>query len=237
MVSKTCRRLAYVCLFILVLNGVLALLTNVPTHVTESDGAVFRTTLGLTQIERPLTYAQELNVIRQVQRLVMEKAPMGEPISEYESREPEDLFRKRSGLCYDRSRTFDKVYAWLGFKTRHVYIFYPVDDEGGKEASFLKTFFTRASDSHAVTEVKTSKGWLVVDSNSSWISVTKDGQPVDADHLKNHVNDFEDLPSYFNQDFWAVRGLYSRRGQFYRPYIPYPQLNWVDFGAWLVNID
>jgi len=86
-----------------------------------------------------------------------------------------------------------------------------------------------------VTEVKTSRGWLVVDSNLPWISVAVDGSPVDADHIHFQVDLFKSLPEYWNRPYWAIRGLYSRRGQFYRPYIPYPQLNWYDFISWLVE--
>jgi len=137
-------------------------------------------------------------------------------------------------LCFDRSRTFDKLFNWYGFETRHVYILYAKNPVTGERLSFWRAFFTKGTHSHAVTEVKTSHGWLVVDSNLPWISVAANGDPVDADHIHAQADRFASMPEYWNRPYWAIRGLYSRRGQFYRPYIPYPQLNWMDFLMWIV---
>lgn len=235
MIKHTFKWSIWIVGIFLVVNVALALITNVPTHVTESDKAVFRTTLSLKKPEGPLTYEQEIALIRSVQKLIFEQVPIGEPIADYETREPEDLFNQKSGLCYDRSRTYDKVFSWLGFEARHVYILYPEHPATGEMLSFWGAFFTKGTNSHAVTEVKTSRGWLLVDSNSAWVSDGKDGLPVDADQLRAKASLLPGMPGYFMRPFWAIRGMYSRRGQLYRPYIPYPQLSWPDFSAWVLE--
>lgn len=211
------------------LNVFLALITNVPTHITDSDDTVFQYVLNLKKPYVKLTYAEEIALILFVQAQVIDRVPYGTPIPEYENREPKDLFKNLTGECYDRSRTFDKVFSWLGFEVRHVYILYPEAPDSGERLPFWRAFFTRGTMSHAVTEVKTSRGWVTVDSNSKWLSVTTDGSPIQVDRIYENAGLFSEIPNYFNQPYWAIRGMYSRRGQFYRPYIPYPQLNWFDF--------
>ncbi len=72
-----------------------------------------------------------------------------------------------------------------------------------------------------------------MDSNSAWVSNGTDGQPVDADHLRDKAALLPGMPEYFNRPYWAIRGMYSRRGHLYRPYILYPELNWSDFFGWV----
>ncbi len=233
MIKRTFKWITWLLVIFLVVNLSLGFITNVPTHVTESDMAVFRTTLSVKKPAEPLTYAQEIELIRSVQALIFDLAPPGEPIPEYTSREPEDLFKQNSGLCYDRSRTYDKVFSWLGFESRHIYILYPEHPVTGEALPIIRAFFTNGIGSHAVTEVKTSKGWVMVDSNNKWISIAANGLPINVDHLYEQEAQLPGMPAYFNRPYIAIRGLYSRRGHFYRPYIPYPELNWVDFFEWI----
>ncbi len=233
-IFKWCYRL--IALF-MVINILLAIVTHVSSHVTMSDESIFKSILTLKQPEAPLSYEQEIALIKAVQLQVLTIAPYGDPIPDFASREPVDLIKQKSGLCFDRSRTYDKVFSWLGFKVRHIYILYPEHPATKVPLPYWQAFFVRGTQSHAVTEVKTQRGWLVVDSNSAWISVTNDGTPIDGDHLQEWSSQFQHIPGYFNRPYLAIRGLYSRRGQLYRPYIPYPQLNWVDFWSWMLGLD
>jgi hypothetical protein len=125
-------------------------------------------------------------------------------------------------MCYDRSRSIDKALKFLGFQTRHLYLLY---SEG---KAFLPALLTYRQPSHAVTEVKTSRGWILVDSNSAWISLAKNGMPIPADQLWQRSGEFSTIPDYFKKPFWTIHGLYSRKGLFYRPYLPIPEINWCD---------
>ena len=220
---------------LLVVNVLLAVITNVPTEVDALDIDAFSHSLRLTEPKPPTTYEAEIALLYAMQRLVLGRAPIGSGIPQYESREPADLLRAKQGLCFDRSRTFDKIFSWYGLESRHVYILYPEHPTTGARLSFWRAFFTRGTESHAVTEVKTRRGWIVVDSNSAWVSITKTGEPVSADAIAARWSEFDSAPSYFNRPYFPIRGLYSRRGQLYRPYIPFPQLNWPDFISWVVD--
>ena len=231
------KKLKLFLIVFVIFNVGLALITHIPSRINPSDAQVFREFYGFEQPTQPLNIDQQIQLITATQHSVLNHIPFGTPIPEYSSREPEDLILNKTGLCYDRSRTLDKFYTWLGFQSRHVYILYLKHPVSGEPISFLRAFFTYGIESHAVTEVKTLKGWMLVDSNSKWISLTRNGEPVNADDIFRRAAEFDDLPDAFNKPYIAIRGLYSRRGHFYRPYIPYPELNWIDFLTWLFAYD
>lgn len=220
---------------VLLTVSVLFFITSVDTDFDGSDDLIFTNVFNLKKNHRGNTYEEELANIRNVQKLVMRIAPVGDPIPDYASREPADLVKHRSGLCYDRSRTYDKVYKWMGFETRHVYILYK-DSLGESTPRFIapiRAFFSYGQSSHAVTEVKTSRGWVMVDSNSEWISVDSKENPVSMDDIWQSKAKFSVVPVYMLKPYWAIRGMYSRRGHLYRPYIPFPEFNLPDFVKWI----
>lgn len=206
----------------------LAIYTNVDTGVTAEDRQVFES-LGLVRPQASLTFEQEVALIRRVQAEVFKRAPMGVGIPDYQTREPLDLIRAGHGLCYDRSRTFDKAFSYLGFESRHVYLLFR------ENRSFFWALFHYGQSSHAVTEVKTSRGWLFVDSNMPWVAVTRTGEPVGADDVWRRFGEFENAPPYLDHPWWPIRGMYSRKGHFYAPYVIFPEFNWQDFGGWVVG--
>jgi hypothetical protein len=214
-----------VLVFLLVIA--LAIYTNVPISATAQDINVFEE-IGLRKPQNPMSFEQQIDLIRKAQSEIFKRAPLGEGIPEYQSREPADLMRYGQGLCFDRSRTFDKVFNYWGFESRHVYLLYK------NEKTFLSALFHRGQSTHAVTEVKTSKGWMLVDSNTPWIALTRKGEPVSADDVWRRFAEFGDAPPYMAFPWWAIRGLYSRKGQFYGAGVPFPELNWGDFLRWAV---
>ena len=128
----------------------------------------------------------------------------------------------------DRRRTRDKALTYMDFKARHVFLLYRTD------LSLLESLFRRGHPTHAVTEVKTSRGWLYVDSNRPWIALTRDGEPHGAGGVWKHFDEFDGAPEYVRGQWWAIRGLYSRKGAFYEPFLPLPQFNWLDFVEWVI---
>lgn len=209
---------------------------SIDTSVSPEEDLMFSSLYpGKKEIAHGLIFNKQIDLIREIQFDILQRVPFGAPISEYSSREPIEFLKRDSGLCYDRSRTFDKLFKWAGFETRHIYILYNSQSISNSTLSFVITLFTPRSDSHAVTEVKTSKGWLVVDSNSNWVSVSRSGAPISADHITLNENGFDHIPGYFLRPYLAIRGLYSRRGHLYAPYLPVPQLNWTDFFRWVLN--
>jgi hypothetical protein len=210
----------------------LSALTNVSNILSHEDISAIRIILGTDKVSEIKNFDEEIKMIRWAQVKVVELASDSNPIPDYSDREPMDLLKSKSGLCYDRSRTLDKIYAWLGFEVRHVYILYGQDKTQLNNWNMVKYFFSK-SQSHAVTEVKTSRGWVVVDSNSLWISLDKDGLPIPANQIYLRQVDFENIPGYFLTPHWTFPGMYSRRGHLYRPFIPFPEFNWFDFLKYL----
>ncbi len=229
MLKRGAKKIIFLIFFLFIVNVFLAIVTNVSSQVTSSDIAIFRSVYGLDKPKQYLSFDQQVELIRKTQENVFAKIPLGDPIPEYQSREPEDLVNNQTGLCYDRSRTLDKIFTWFGLEARHVYILYLKHPITGENLSPLRAIFTYGTETHAVTEVRTEKGWMLVDSNSNWISLTQDGRPVRAGDVYQRKAEFDELPNVYSREFIAIPGMYSRRGQFYRPFIPYPELNWFDF--------
>ncbi len=206
-----------------------AFYTNVPTQYDTEDKDIFERKLHLEPFRNPRTFAEEIVAIKTLQHRTFSISPLGAGIPEYQTREPADFIARREGLCFDRSRTTDKALSYMGLSSRHVYLLY---QDGSR--SLLSALFHRRQPSHAVTEVKTRKGWMFIDSNTDWVALTRDGHPVSADEVYNRAAEFETFPSYLKQPWWAFRGIYSRRGQLYPPYIFFPDVNWPDFISWIL---
>lgn len=219
-------------LAVIILHGVtfigLSTYTNVSTHPSKEDALVFNDMGFVSGIGANASFDDQVALIRRIQSKVFEKAPLGEGIPEYKPREPADLMRHGKGLCYDRSRTFDKAFRYVGLDSRHVYLLYK------NNLPFWQALFKYGQPSHAVTEVKTSKGWMFVDSNIQWVAITFQGEPVSADDVWRRFSEFENPPVYLKDPWWAIRGMYSRKGQLYGSGIPFPELSWPDFMAWAV---
>ena len=204
-----------------------AIYTNVPTDYDAQDKVVFENKLQLRPFRNPKTFEEEIIAIKTIQRRTFLIAPVGTGIPDYESREPVDFIGRQEGLCFDRSRTTDKALSYIGLPSRHVYLLFQQKGQG-----FWHSMFRYRAPSHAITEVKTKRGWMFIDSNTDWIGITRDGQVVNADDVWKRAADFENIPSYLKRPWWAIRGMYSRKGQLYPPYIFFPDINWPDFFSW-----
>ena len=176
------------------------------------------------------SYEEQLNLIKSIQHSVFVVAPTQGSIDKRNTREPKDLYIKKTALCHDRSRVIEKILRYYGFMTRHISI-YSTKETG----SVLKSLLTPNIDSHALTEVKTSKGWLVVDSNEEWVAIDDKNQPISISAIiKNKKNVKErllnDFPSFiYMEDFFVIYGLYSRHGMFYPPFNIIPDINYSEF--------
>ena len=183
----------------------------------------------------PITFEQEIRIITAVQDAVLARAPENKGLPMGSPREPKALYNARFGLCYDRSRAIEKALMLFGFEVRHISA-YSTDETGSAVVSLL----TPQVDSHAVTEVKTARGWLLVDSNARWISLDAGSRPWGAAELKRAADSQLPMPEWsgnnraamnelFSKSFVYLPGLYSRHGQFYPPFTPIPDVNWHDF--------
>ena len=132
-------------------------------------------------------------------------------------------FDQRLGSCYDRSMFLEKIFCEYGFPIRHMYLFFNGDSTRIKPLDFFKKGLT----SHAMMEVKTVNGWMVVGTNGNWLGLSEKNQPLTIGQaradLKNGnfkyqkkttigITFFEILKMPHN--FKILYGVYSRHGEF-----------------------
>ncbi len=178
--------------------------------------------------EKP-TYMDELEYIIAVQRSVLDAAPNGDGLPFNQKREPKELYEAKTGLCFDRSRVIEKILRYSGFNTRHVSIY----SKGEEVFSALKALITPSISSHAITEVLTRNGWLIVDSNALWISIDTNKQPISIASIQSNVENsipinwgIEPPTDIYVYPFTFIYGLYSRHGKFYPPYNFIPDIHY-----------
>ncbi len=141
-------------------------------------------------------------------------------------REPKDVFTSNRGACIERSRIIEKSLRYLGFETRHIAL-YSIE----KTNSSFKSLITPNNYSHSLTEVLTSKGWMVVDSNNVWVALDNMNNPIGINNMqKNNINyKIEPLESILSENFTFLYGVYSRHGKFYYPYNFIPDIEYHEF--------
>jgi len=205
----------------------------VGTEVSEEDARVIGEIIVPGDLMHGIhrSFSAEIVAIEKIQRAVLDAAPGNVGIPYDHSREPKELLEARSGLCFDRSRAIEKALRYVGFQARHVAI-YSTKETG----SALKSLALEGTPSHAVSEVLTSRGWLVVDSNAPWLSIDIEGRPVSiramASAARRGALVEYGLPiptSIYREPFVAVFGLYARHGRFYPPYDFIPDVNYGEF--------
>ena len=228
------RRLLPVALGILALLAIALVLNQVDDLPTAEDSAFIASYLQSVRIHgfsRSDDYAGQLPFIRQVQQAVLDSSPIFVAIPMRHRREPRDVILAGGGVCHDRSRVIEKILRYAGFSTRHVFIL-----SVGNRSSLVALLLPGLR-SHAVTEVLTAKGWLVVDSNDPWVAIDERGDPesiyqIERAGIRHQIAWHETPPnSIYTKPFVAVRGLYSRHGQFYPPYAPVPNINFRELLA------
>lgn len=228
-------------LITLTLIGFMAIY-NVPTKITHNDAVFIQKILNEANADtNSLQYSgdfdEQIALIKTVQQSAFQTAPINRSIAQDNPREPENLYYSSHAYCFDRARYIDKALRFLGFQARYAGIF---EDEANYNV--LETITTPSSktrvQSHAVVEVLTAKGWMIVDTRTLWISLTKNNEPVSLKSLQNKSYDaftwsttIKDEPwPLLKEKFHVFYGLYSRHGRFYPPYTQYiPDINWQAF--------
>lgn len=223
----------YIWFVIIFVIGVF-LYNAVDNSLTEEDRQYIpKFLVGIDPMPEKFKFKDELNFISAVQKSVIAIAPHVRGLPFDQKREPKELYIAKQGMCSDRSRVIEKILRYSGFKTRHIN-FYAKKGIG----SALKTLLTPGGPSHAISEVLTSEGWLVVDSNVAWLSLDKNDRPVSLKDLwfslesSKPVDWKNEPPSFiYNEPFTFVYGLYSRHGKFYPPYNFIPDIHLSEFSG------
>jgi hypothetical protein len=229
------RKLVIMPAVLAVLGGAtvaLAHYNEVSTNPTKADVAAVRSLLGPhARVDASATFEDQLRTIKLVQGRVLKAAPRNDGIPVRHTRELGDVLKAKYGLCYDRSRAIESALRVLGMRVRHIAVYSTAQHPA------VESLLTPGTESHALTEVSTRRGWMLIDSNSSWISLRGDRRPLSIKQLQSVApaaraeGDGTPPPPVFRHPFTWVYGLYSRHGDFYPPYTPVPDVNWSEFAA------
>lgn len=224
-----------------ILTGLAAWTHNVPEKITDEDRTYIQQILHeagyeITELQNPGTFEEEIYAIRAVQDSAFNTAPGTGMIAESSPREPKNLYQTDFAYCNDRSRYIDKALRFLGFETRYASLYSRKPDQ-----IFVQRILSRGppDGSHALVEVLTEKGWLIVDSRTKWISLTKEKNVIGLAELRSirrqntaepdWDKNMEEMYKFLRKDFFVIYGLYSRHGRFYSPYTPFiPDINYPE---------
>lgn len=210
---------------------------NVSKRITPEDAIYIRNIIenaGYDWQEKPVeTFEEQIQTIRRVQDAILKETPEQKMIPHGKNREPRALYSLGYALCGDRSRFMDKALRKFGMETRYASLY----DTSAVPSAFhaLLTQDKSKVRSHAMIEVKTNKGWMMVDSVTRWIALDQDNNVYSFDQWKNHPekdtlkwSTDQDGEMYYllKDDFAYIYGLYSRHGKLYPPFMPVPDINW-----------
>ncbi|MBO8240522.1 hypothetical protein HA152_07375 [Prochlorococcus marinus XMU1412] len=145
--------------------------------------------------------------------------------------EPINFINYNFGCCYDRARFIEKTLTYYGFESRRIFLL--ATDKYGIFSAIVPK-----QDSHAVSEAKTSKGWIGVETIEPFFVLNdEDNNPLT---FRKALKEKYNFPKKIYDNFYyrnpmSINGLYSRHGKFHNPYIPLPEINFKDF-AYNFNI-
>ena len=199
---------------------------NVDRALTDEDRYYIKLYLPNVpeDIARSSSYESQIKLIQRAQKVIYLRTIGWIGIPEGMAREPKQLYLSRSGMCYDRSRVLEKIFTYMGFTIRHLAMF-----ERQSYQHAYSTILFQHIPSHAISEVLTKKGWLMVDSNDLWISLDSNQKPVSMPQMQARYRNGEKIQweasvlshdeAFYNKRCIALYGLYSRHGCFYPPYV------------------
>lgn len=170
-------------------------------------------------------FSEEIIFINSIHAAIIKNINSSSGISKNSSREPKDLYYLREGECYDTSRLLEKLFQYYGYKTKHLSIY-----EKKGDIPLLNLLLKKGNDSHAISEILTTRGWLAIDSVSDWINLDVNNKIIDINKIKFNANWEYNAPHHiFDKEYFLIYGLYSRHGRFYPPYNFIPDINFKDF--------
>lgn len=141
-----------------------------------------------------------------------------DPLPNERTREPIDVLRANTGVCFDRSRVIEKAARLAGFEARRVFLVYG----GWPRLPFP------GGPTHTLVEVRVRQGWVFLGTLTPVSGFAGDGRVWAVKDLRADVakgggalkkNAWIEVMS---TDFLPVYGLYSRHGGHFPPYTPVP---------------
>jgi hypothetical protein len=166
-------------------------------------------------------FESEVAFIRQMQDCVVKTIQQVEIPHQYFG-SLKYYYTNRKGFCYDRAVLMEKFLLNYGFSFRHLYLYF---DPNGQYPPAIN-FFKRGTPSHALLEVKTQRGWMVIGTNANWIGLSNKNEVLNVAELKKRIGANTLMLKYnasVGQYFWEgkgnhfrfIYGIYSRHGDFF----------------------
>lgn len=179
-------------------------------------------------------YQSQIDFIEYINNLVTNNVKHERLVRTNEDLDVSNILDSAQGLCFDRSFVVEKILKYYGFQTRHIFLLNNAD----KKYKYLPALLQKNVQSHALTEVLTKNGWLIVDSSYAWIGLDEDNKPISFKKLrgdfkikwKNNIAKSSEL-YYSNglKDISVFYGLYSRHGSFFKPFNLMPDIVYSEF--------
>lgn len=141
-----------------------------------------------------------------------------DPLPNEHTREPIDVLRADTGVCFDRSRVIEKAVRLAGFEARRVFLVY-----GG-----WRSLLQPGGPTHTLVEVRARQGWVFLGTLTPVTGFAADGRVWAVKDLRADVNrggralKQNAWAEVIATDFLPVYGLYSRHGGHFPPYTPMP---------------
>ncbi len=198
---------------------------QVDNNITESDRIAIET-LDVEDVcnHTNETFSREIDCISKIQSAV-QSIGKKKCAGKLDIIEPSEFIKRGYGCCFDRSRFIEKAANYYGFKTRHVFLIKPTLDLS------LTNILPLGQESHATSEVLTSKGWLGVDPNESFTLLDEQQVPhtyetyLKSPYLKSILNLRSTIApvDFYMGSLDIIYGLYSRHGFFHGVKLPGPE--------------
>ena len=148
---------------------------NVSKKITENDLETIKKLKVKEFCSNINSFKEEVNCINKVQESILKIVTQKNCRKGFINSEPFDFVRDNYGCCFDRARFIEKTLTYYGFKNRRVFII--SSEKLGIFAFLVPSNTIVPISNHAVTEVKTSKGWIGVDSYSKFIAIDENFKP------------------------------------------------------------
>jgi len=199
-------------------------LTNVNTKLSLEDEQFLSILHGdknnLDKQQTVKSFESEVAAIKKIYETVVDHGRIS-PFRAYGKNHKRNIEQFLSGptlVCHVSTRVLEQSLVYFGYEVRHVFIL------SATEHGVLSLFKANVP-SHAISEVKTSKGWLMLDPNFNMIYSYK-GEVFSASTITENTLIKHEI---FHNPHIVIPGLYSRHGLFFWPFLRLPDINWRNF--------
>jgi len=210
--------------FVLTLMSYIYIAGSVDKSISPSDLKAIQQLKVNQFCDDRLSFDDEIMCIRATQKAVSDSVKSFSCAQWGESVEPASFLGRGFGCCFDRARFIEKTLSYYGYETRRVALY-------DRDAYGLLGLLIPGIDSHATTEVKTSKGWMGVDSVYPFLLITNNNEVFTYSNMKAKNNDLMynvEPKSFYEKNLIVIYGLYSRHGMFHGINAPTPEFNFSE---------